>query len=149
MALSNFIDRPVSMMIVIVCWISFCIIEGVREGIFFDCFGFQNPSPKESEMEIKARKDIHKIFTYLRIAVFIPAFVFVPWLCGIGLFLIFPFLHDGFLYLTRNKLNVGKYIKGFWSEPSNSSLALINFPLWFRSTMFVVGMALIIISFYK
>lgn len=56
----------------------------------------------------------------------------------------FPFFHNGFYYLGRNKINNKVYPNGFWSEPSKSSSAKINFSKIVRIALFIFSFLVII-----
>ena len=72
------------------------------------------------------------------------------WLCFIyllGLALIYPFLHDGMFYKTRNKLNSLIYQKGWWSnkiEGEDKKKAKMEFKVTMRTAMFIIGILFII-----
>lgn len=72
---------------------------------------------------------------------------------SLGLFflsvgLIFPYIHNGTYYYFRDKIDK-TYPKGFFSEPSKTSTAKINFSYNTRLVMFIVGMTLIGFISYK
>jgi hypothetical protein len=62
--------------------------------------------------------------------------------------MIFPFIHDGVYYWTRNKLNPDIYPKGFWDEPDPiKSDAVLDFTLKQRIWLAILGSVILIISF--
>lgn len=60
--------------------------------------------------------------------------------------LVFPFYHNGFYYLSRNKIDPRVYEKGFWDEPSKTSTSKINFSLKQRVILFVAGIIIFVIT---
>lgn len=52
--------------------------------------------------------------------------------------MIFPFLHNGFYYKTRNHIDPTKYPLGF-RDMSTTSIANVNFTFTIRTLMFVIG----------
>lgn len=66
---------------------------------------------------------------------------------SVGGAFMFPFFHNGFYYLGRKKIGnyngyYNVYRKGFWSEPSDSSSATINFSLVERVMLGIIGLLL-------
>lgn len=62
--------------------------------------------------------------------------------------MIFPFIHDGVYYWTRNKLNPDIYPFGFWDEPdAEKSDAVFDFTLKQRIWLTILGSVVLIISF--
>jgi len=62
--------------------------------------------------------------------------------------MIFPFIHDGVYYWTRNKLNPDIYPKGFWDEPDPiKSDAVLDFTLKQRTWLAILGSVILIMSF--
>ena len=62
--------------------------------------------------------------------------------------MIFPFIHDGVYYWTRNKLNPDIYPKGFWDEPDPiKSDAVLDFTLKQRIWLAILGSVILIMSF--
>jgi hypothetical protein len=54
--------------------------------------------------------------------------------------LMFPFLHDGMYYKTRNKINSNTYPKGWW-DTSYTTGALISFNAFERLAFAIIGFA--------
>ena len=124
----------ITILVHLVLWILYSGFEGIREGYYFNCF----PKP--------AKPDIHILFTLQRLTVILVMCATSP-LIFLAMALMFPFFHDGFYYATRHKLNVVVYPKGFWSDPSSTSTALLNFKLKDRILM-LVGSVVIIITYF-
>jgi hypothetical protein len=51
----------------------------------------------------------------------------------------FPLFHNGFYYLTRNKITPDVYKKGFF-DMSSTSIANVNFTFQIRFILFLVGL---------
>lgn len=89
----------------------------------------------------------HTILTLMRSCVWgLFYLICKDWVLTVSMIFIFPFIHDGIYYVTRNKLNPAIYKKGFWDD-STSSTALLELKLPYRTTLFVVGFIITIISF--
>lgn len=67
-----------------------------------------------------------------------------PWVYPFVLFLVFPFFHNGSKYSRRNGLHPGNYEKGWWSDPSSTSLAKGNLSVIQRLVSFGAGLAVYI-----
>lgn len=67
-----------------------------------------------------------------------------PWVYPLVLFFIFPFFHNGAKYSRRNALHPGNYEKGWWSDPSSTSLAKGNLSAVQRLSSFGAGLAIYI-----
>jgi hypothetical protein len=62
--------------------------------------------------------------------------------------MIFPLIHDGVYYWTRNKLNPDIYPFGFWDEPdAKKSDAVFDFTLKQRIWLAILGSVALITSF--
>lgn len=120
-------------MIYIILWIIFSIFEGIREGYYFNSIP---ASPK--------RYNIHTLFTAQRLTVL--AFIIIqdP-IAALVCVCMFPFIHDGFYYDTRNKLNPNIYTKGFWDAPSKTSTARFDFSLGTRLFFYILGLLIALI----
>ena len=51
----------------------------------------------------------------------------------------YSFFHNGFYYMTRNKLDKEVYQKGFWDNTDTSN-AFLNISVGFRTAMLIVGL---------
>ena len=134
--------------------ILFASFEGVREGAFF--FEDMNSS------KIYPGKSAHKLFVYLRSCFWtlstLFAFVVIKYVFNADIensiiysglillseFLIFPFFHDGFYYLERNRLDKTTYPKRFL-DSSTTSTALMELSFMERLMVFVGGTILYIV----
>lgn len=124
------------MMLGVIMWIVFSVLEGVREGLYFD----SNPR--------LLRFNVHVLFSLQRLTVLvILALQYKWWLILIlGNMLVFPFFHDGMYYLTRHLLNRDNYPKGFWDNPSKTSTAIMDFNLPSRIVLLLIGSFFIFVA---
>ena len=118
----------------ILAWILYSVFEGIREGYYFNA----NPTP--------TKFNIHILFNIQRIAVLTLIFI-IAGNIWIACCFMFPFIHDGAYYMTRNKLNKDVYLKGFWDNPSSTSTAILDFELWKRIFLFSFSILLIVVSY--
>lgn len=107
--------------VVYILWIIYASLEGIREGYYF------HYKTKEA-----TRINEHVMFTIQRAIVLIPCSLMVSNMNQKltllnPLFLIFLFMlpHDGFYYLTRDKLD-NSYTNGFLSNSSDSSTSWMD-----------------------
>jgi len=108
--------------VVYILWIIYASLEGIREGYYF-----------HYKTKVATRINEHIMFTIQRVIVWIP-FSFLL-LLGLErkieylnpIFLIFLFMlpHNGFYYLTRDKLD-NSYPNGFFSNSSDSSTSWMD-----------------------
>ncbi len=68
-----------------------------------------------------------------------------PWSFPLALFFIFPFFHSGSMFSKRHDLGAMAYERGWWSDPSVTSLARFNFSNMQRLTFFAVGLTIYIL----
>ena len=113
-------------------------LEGDREGYHYHY---------ESQVAGK-KKNIHWLFLTIRVLVVgvVILLGFSP-LMLLGIAFTFPFVHDGFYYVRREKLRPGTYPKGFTSN-STTSTAKIEIPYEWRLVLFIVGIALWLTAIY-
>jgi len=113
-------------------------LEGDREGYHYH---YANKTDEK-------KKNLHPLFFCQRSAVAIVALClgFSP-LMLLGLAFTFPFIHDGFYYIRREKLRPGTYPKGFTSN-STTSTAKIEIPYEWRFVLFIIGIALWLTAIY-
>lgn len=125
---------------ILIFWILFSSLEGIREGYYW----FFKPK------DIKEKHE-HLVFTIQRtfvfsfiviLMLFIKISIFKTLITGISLMCVFPFIHDGFYYLTRNYLNPSDYPKRFLDSSTTSS-AKIELSLIQRLALFISGLVLI------
>ncbi len=101
-------------------WICYAIYEGIREAYYYHL--------KIKTNELKEYNE-HPLFTYQRtIVVFLilaPMILmyqlFDVFVYAIALASVFPFIHDGFYYRTRNKLDSRIYPKGIFDQSLHST----------------------------
>lgn len=117
----------------LVLWVLYAIAEGIREAYYFDCF----PS-------LPKKFDIHVLFAFQR-GVVIFALAQADWFLVLPMMMMFPFVHDGVYYWFRNKLNVVIYQKKFWSDPSSTSTAILDFNVHERIILFAGAITVIIV----
>jgi len=146
----NKIKLKSMLLITLVIWIAYSIIEGLREGYYWY---YKNRG------EDGNNGDIHPIFSLQRglvlAIIWLLAFVSFSALTGLliaisalkstafilSLMLIFSFIHNGVYYTTRNILNKNIYnLK--WKDHSTTSTAKWTKFLTFRNRtiMFAIGM---------
>lgn len=117
-------------------WISYAILEGWREGVFFH----------KVEVDKLGGKILHNTWTIQRALVLgmILATNLDWWV--IALPLVFPFFHDGEYYRTRHALNYGIYPKKWWAQSTTSTAFLTKFqtPV-VRSILAIIGLLTLIL----
>jgi hypothetical protein len=116
----------------------FYVTKSVAEGYYFHA---------KSKTRIPAEKYQHWVLTAIRIPVWVLFYLATnSMLLTCSLVLIFPFIHDGLYYLTRNKLNPFVYPEGFWDNPNpKTSNAVMDFNLIQRSLLCLSGLLIITI----
>lgn len=103
-----------------VLWLIYAALEGVKEGYLYNY---------RDENDLAYGKDLHPLFTFQRVAVIaiaaIPLLIPGKWyfapIALVGLALVFPLVHDGYYYLTRNKIDETIYPQGFFTDRSTST----------------------------
>lgn len=118
-------------------WVLFALFSGWAEAILFD---------KYSQLNIHLAIDPHVLLNTVRFFVWLPLIPLIGIKFAVALVLVFPFIHDGKYYAHRNKLNAYVYINRFWANPSDSSSAIVDLPLWARGVCFVLGCALLVVG---
>ena len=132
----------VSYWIVIIAFLTGCLYayyDGWVDGLHFD-------RPASLHQILPAGPDIHQLFTVRRAIVLILLSAATGILPAITFGLIFPYVHDGCYYATRNKLNPQKYPDRWKSEPSRSSTAVMDFSYRIRVFLAFFGVLLIVFS---
>lgn len=123
-----------------IAWCVYVSIEGFREGMYFHYLFKSNGSATYE----------HKLWTVQRIIVFLIIFIFISVAyCNIEKSLLYacsivlcsPFLHDGFYYVSRHKLDERIYKKGFFDQSTTSTALLTKFctPI-LRSIYFLISL---------
>ena len=116
----------------------FYVTKSVAEGFYFHA---------KAKSKTSYEKYQHWVLTAIRIPVWILFWMYTNWILTLGMILIFPFLHDGIYYYTRNKLNPFVYTEGFWDDPNpKSSNAVMDFTLLQRTLLAAVGIIVILIG---
>lgn len=122
-----------------VLWIVFASIDGFVQAHYYDLF----PSEKK-------HRNLHPYFVIQRLIVlglmaYEVYFNFPIWetiIFTFALIFIFSFFHNGFYYLTRNKLNPEIYKKKFFDD-SDTSKAVFELGFGYRTAMAVIGILFI------
>lgn len=101
----------------------------------------------------KSKPEEHTLFTIQRGIFFLSlilGMIFTTHWIGIltstiGFALIFSFIHNGFYYMFRNRLNPEVYKEGFWSQSTTSVAKLTKFmtPIS-RTIQFGIGISILI-----
>lgn len=122
----------------ILIWITFILITGIGEAIFF------NENPKQITIQ---GKDIHFWFTALRTTIAIPIVIII--LINVGILesllfsfimiMIFPFFHDGIYYTTRELLKKGTYPL-YWIDQSKTTNAKYSYNIVIRTIGLILGL---------
>lgn len=90
----------------------------------------------------------HIALTLFRAIVIIPLVWYEGWLDGLAAVLMFPLLHDGAYYQTREYIKPGTYKEG-WMDSSKESGALLSFTFPARLILFLIGFTLYLICLTK
>jgi len=127
-------------------WCLFASLDGFIQAYYYDLYPIT-----------KQHRNLHPFFTIVRAIVAAPmcyevlmispeqgwSFVWIPAaMFGLGLIMTFSFLHNGFYYMTRNKLQPSLYPKGFMDK-STSSTALMDLSFKLRTSLLIIGLAFI------
>lgn len=115
-------------------WVIFSLFSGWFEAYYYN-------AKVRSNIDLKI--DEHIIWNGIRFFVWLPL-VMIDWKTSLLLVGVFPFIHDGKYYAMRRKLQAGVYVKGFWSNPSSESTAIVDLSIWSRSSLFLISSYLII-----
>ena len=104
----------ITLLITNLIWISYSLMEGVREGFYWN---YENISKRVCEF------DINRIYTIQRSLVLTLVGGFLVYTLGwyslislASMIVMFSFFHNGTYYYTRNKLQSGVYPKGWFDE---------------------------------
>ena len=144
-------------------WAGFSCLEGFREALFF-YVNISSATP--------INKNLHPMFSTQRGFVLLIIFssfqeisllisgifqltlsegfmlILWPLLFVLSCCLLFPILHDGVYYYTRNKLDAKVYPKKFWDQTTTSN-AKMNFNSINRIIMFAVSISIIVAMIAK
>jgi hypothetical protein len=124
---------------IIILWIAYCLLDGYAQGHYYDL----HPTDKK-------HPNIHWAFMVSRAIVLSGAYGTLDGRISVwdniififGLIFIFSFFHNGEYYATRNNLNPKVYPKRWWSN-SETSQAVFEFNVGFRTAMAVMGLLFI------
>lgn len=130
MALGTFYQE----IIAIVIWVLFAILDGAVDAMMYHVKNVNKSLPVNE----------HIYYTIQRLLVAIACIALAGWWIIPSLILVFPFLHDGMYYFTRNKLNPGVYYFG-WFDHSNTSTAVLTKFLTpeVRTFLFFLGISIV------
>lgn len=118
----------------ILIFVHYSALEGIREGFYYHA----QPDTRSF--------NLHYLFVIQR-ALFGLLILYISrdWVFCVGLVLIFSLFHNGFYFITRNKLNPEIYKKGFFSN-STTSTAFFEFSFPVRLILAVLGIAAILFN---
>ncbi len=127
------------LLLAILAVLVFYVTKSVAEGYYFHA---------KAKAKTQYEKYQHVVLTIIRIPVWVLFLLLTEnIILTAGLILIFPFIHDGLYYYTRNKLNPFVYTEGFWDDPNpKSSNAIMDFTLLQRTLLAVAGIICIVIG---
>jgi hypothetical protein len=113
-----------------ISFILFSLVTGYLEAYFWASF------PKINQFWS------HTMLTIMRGIVALPIAFYEHWTHLLGVVLMFPFIHDGAYYTTRNHINPSIY-KDKWFDESTTTGAIWSFDALTRTLYFFVGLILI------
>lgn len=133
------------LLLLYILWICFSALEGQREAMYWRILGMTSVTPSIE----------HKLWTCTRMTIVAMIAlgattqnnnIFSLMIYILCLVLSFPFIHDGFYYLARHKLDNSIYPKGFWDQSTTSTAFLTKFntPI-FRTIYFAISLFLLYI----
>ena len=117
-------------MIAVSSYIVFSALSGYFEAYFW------NEYPRVNQ------RFSHIMLTIFRAVVMVPIFWYEGLCFCIGLAFLFPLVHDGFYYETRNRINQNVYTLG-WMDHSKNTGALISFDFPIRVILACIGIIII------
>lgn len=110
----------------------FASIEGVREAFYY-------------YVQKDVKRNIHWIY-YLQRTLFTILFYSLTNFFILACFVLsFSFMHDGFYYVTRNKLDPSVYARKF-IDSSTTSTAIMEFNFTERTIFLVLGIVFLILN---
>ena len=127
-------------MIELLIWLGISIYFGFVEGLLFHYVKNLN-----QRFKAKTKLDIHVLFGLIRFIVWLPLLLRSEhgFLFAISSLFCFPFLHDGFYYLTRNICSGGKLYKKTFFDQSTTTTAKISIGSFWRLMLFLFGIGFI------
>lgn len=125
-----------------VLWCGYACMEGNREADFFHLI------LSRADISKKDGKYLHIIWTIQR-ALVLGIVALLTWKAAIACALVFPFIHDGSEYSSRNDLNPLNYPKRWFDQSTTSTAFLTKFetPV-VRTVLAVLGIAWLVTSFF-
>lgn len=124
--------------IVFILWCMFAISDGVRDGFMYHMRNWR----------VETLINEHIIFTIHRLFPFIMVGIF-EWILLLPAMCVFPWLHDGAYYSTRDMLNPGIYPKRWMDQSRNSTAKSTNFFNPVRRTLIgIFGVWFVVHAFY-
>jgi len=105
-------EKTVTSIVILLLWIVYSILEGIREGYYYDAAVRAN----------KQYPNIHWIYFLQRgIFLFVIGITMETAIFPLSLAFIFPYIHDGAYYAQRNDIDVKNYPKRFKADSSTST----------------------------
>lgn len=114
------------------CFLVFSYLSGVLEGYFWAS------RPKVKQLSS------HAMLTFIRMCVALPIFWYEGFWNVVFCVFIFPFIHDGAYYVTRNNINPSIYKKR-WFDSSLTTGAIISFNAFERTAFALIGLSTFVI----
>ena len=136
----------------IITWVAIALYFGNKEAELF-----HGNNKKSANFKRKWGVDIHVWFNTMRavpagvmcIIMWIFANAFSALWLGFSFILMFPFLHDGMYYMTRNELSNGDIYKERWRDQSTTTSAKISLPYGGRLACLMLSLVFIILIIIK
>jgi len=135
--------------LVLILWVMLACLFGFIEAWIWH-FNSRSPMTKTEN------RILHGMFLIQRSIVFFLSVMIVdkyytggfPWQFGLTIWLVFPFFHNGTMYMRRNEINPLSYLDGWCSDPSSTSMAKGNIPYSVRVGCLISGIAIYVIWFF-
>lgn len=132
-------------LILLFCWMIYCLTQARRDANFYHYKSIAaNPD----------KSNLHWLFAVERFIVL--SLIFIIYYNGhsiinttlfiSGLVLIFSFIHNGYYFTERNRLDQTIYKERFWAD-SLTSTAKLEFNVHTRTILFAIGIVSIMASF--
>lgn len=119
-----------------ILWIIYCIFDGIS-----DAFMFYNRKTYNNQV---LGHDIHVFLTGKRFIFLLPILFIFGLKTVIACSLVQPFIHNGFYFETRKRLDNSYPVGFFTTKEQDWSTAKIDFDnAYVRSIMFVLGLAVL------
>lgn len=128
----------------------YALLSGVKDAVLWSKKGAESFKFNEHILFVAERATVYLSVLIAVLSVELTAkFVISFLVILLASLLAFPFLHNGALYYSRNKIEPELYTKGFFSEPSETSTAKYNFSFRIRTILFGVAIFLVIIVLFS